>query len=103
EDGIRDGHVTGVQTCALPIWARRGGRGWTHVEDRQPISVFAGLLALAGFLVVIGPWWARQLLTFGSISPTSSSGAALWIRNYLRSEERRVGKGGGVWLWGAVV
>src|SRR5215510_15672385 len=24
EDGIRDGHVTGVQTCALPIWD--GGR-----------------------------------------------------------------------------
>src|SRR5690625_2090478 len=22
EDGIRDGHVTGVQTCALPIWER---------------------------------------------------------------------------------
>src|SRR5437870_7185053 len=28
EDGIRDGHVTGVQTCALPIWPRRArGRG----------------------------------------------------------------------------
>src|SRR5207253_8612052 len=26
EDGIRDGHVTGVQTCALPIYARRGFR-----------------------------------------------------------------------------
>src|SRR5207302_6447206 len=30
EDGIRDFHVTGVQTCALPIWAeapapREGG------------------------------------------------------------------------------
>src|SRR5438309_8663297 len=25
EDGIRDGTVTGVQTCALPIW-RRGVR-----------------------------------------------------------------------------
>src|SRR6266508_2622143 len=24
EDGIRDGHVTGVQTCALPISALRG-------------------------------------------------------------------------------
>src|SRR6266511_6455642 len=24
EDGIRDFHVTGVQTCALPIWAERG-------------------------------------------------------------------------------
>src|SRR5207253_6790678 len=23
EDGIRDGHVTGVQTCALPILRRR--------------------------------------------------------------------------------
>src|SRR5690606_41049654 len=28
EDGIRDFHVTGVQTCALPIFAcRRGGIG----------------------------------------------------------------------------
>src|SRR5690554_7013881 len=24
EDGIRDADVTGVQTCALPIWLRRG-------------------------------------------------------------------------------
>src|SRR5207253_8136886 len=32
EDGIRDGHVTGVQTCALPISAdHRGTRG-----DRGP-------------------------------------------------------------------
>src|SRR5439155_11443880 len=28
EDGIRDGHVTGVQTCALPIFVgRQRGRG----------------------------------------------------------------------------
>src|SRR5690625_6038721 len=26
EDGIRYGHVTGVQTCALPILRRSGGR-----------------------------------------------------------------------------
>src|SRR5690625_6486880 len=37
EDGIRDGHVTGVQTCALPIsstcvaWA-------TTESDREPSS-----------------------------------------------------------------
>src|SRR5437870_13317232 len=31
EDGIRDGHVTGVQTCALPIWARRRRNG----QERQ--------------------------------------------------------------------
>src|SRR5690625_7277854 len=28
EDGIRDGHVTGVQTCALPIWIVRTTGGW---------------------------------------------------------------------------
>jgi hypothetical protein len=61
--------------------ARRGRRGWSRVDDRPPIPVLAGVLALAGFFVVMGPWWARQLLTFGSISPTSSSGAALWITN----------------------
>src|SRR5437870_9356802 len=27
EDGIRDGHVTGVQTCALPIWR------WERIGD----------------------------------------------------------------------
>src|SRR5437879_6828378 len=26
EDGIRDTSVTGVQTCALPIWSPRGAR-----------------------------------------------------------------------------
>src|SRR5215510_11161015 len=39
EDGIRDGHVTGVQTCALPISARErflavvGGEGDGHAVD----------------------------------------------------------------------
>src|SRR5690606_41095906 len=28
EDGIRDFHVTGVQTCALPIWGEIRGRRW---------------------------------------------------------------------------
>src|SRR5688500_19158635 len=26
------------------------------------------------------PWWMRQLDVFGSISPTASSGRALWIK-----------------------
>src|SRR6266568_9433054 len=41
EDGIRDGTVTGVQTCALPISGRRaGGVGashpWTGREAARP-------------------------------------------------------------------
>src|SRR5207253_5992772 len=31
EDGIRDGHVTGVQTCALPI-------SWFREEDLEPTT-----------------------------------------------------------------
>src|SRR5690625_6496813 len=34
EDGIRDGHVTGVQTCALPIY--RHQRGVTAVHAVLP-------------------------------------------------------------------
>src|SRR5207253_8408848 len=33
EDGIRDGHVTGVQTCALPIYFEPGG--WPVSADRR--------------------------------------------------------------------
>src|SRR2546426_1839780 len=32
EDGIRDYKVTGVQTCALPIWSRDGRR---YCSDRS--------------------------------------------------------------------
>jgi len=60
--------------------AHRGRRAWSHVDDRAPISILAGVAAFALFMLVMGPWWARQLLVFGSVSPTSSSGAALWIR-----------------------
>src|SRR5437870_11396275 len=35
EDGIRDGHVTGVQTCALPIC----GRGSARLVD-EPLGAF---------------------------------------------------------------
>src|SRR5690606_41117899 len=34
-DGIRDFHVTGVQTCALPIWRRRRGRVGAPVADAR--------------------------------------------------------------------
>src|SRR5690606_39546417 len=33
EDGIRDFHVTGVQTCALPIFAMAGAAGAGHDGD----------------------------------------------------------------------
>src|SRR5690625_491500 len=46
EDGIRDGHVTGVQTCALPICPLRWGlhlRGEGHPARRDRRCAVAGL------------------------------------------------------------
>src|SRR5438876_9128058 len=49
EDGIRDGRVTGVQTCALPICGRRADRRatWHRSGDRDrwpnvPVTQDAG-------------------------------------------------------------
>src|SRR5690625_6699505 len=40
EDGIRDGHVTGVQTCALPILLK----GKTKEEAKQLIDIFLKMI-----------------------------------------------------------
>lgn len=50
-------------------------------DPRRPISVAAAVGSVGLFMLVMGPWWLRQLAVFGSISPTSSNGAALWIRD----------------------
>ena len=62
EDGIRDHCVTGVQTCALPIFSP-----WLALS---PIYLAAGIILI--FL--------------------SYSLRALRVYDYFRSEERRVGK-----------
>src|SRR6266511_942847 len=41
EDGIRDFHVTGVQTCALPIWCRTPG-GSRRESHRTGYAAGAG-------------------------------------------------------------
>jgi hypothetical protein len=82
-DGVFLGAAIGLVWFAdrFRWWrGRRGTGSWVHVEDRRPISFLAAVGCLGLFLLVMGPWWARQLAVFGSISPTSSNGAALWIR-----------------------
>src|SRR5690606_40676684 len=71
EDGIRDFHVTGVQTCALPISAcRRRSRRWSAFR-RSSTSCSAPRPRKAA-----RPSWSRRRTS----------------RLALRSEERRVGK-----------
>src|SRR5207302_4024084 len=80
EDGIRDFHVTGVQTCALPI----SPPDLTVTAGSAPASVCAG----AAVLVT----WTVTNAGGGDTAITS------WVDNvYARSEERRVGKEWRTW------
>src|SRR5207253_7864044 len=99
----RDGHVTGVQTCALPI-------------SNGAVMAFGSIvmtkLAVAGGL---SPWLAigagvatcalfgalnGSLVTLAKLPPFIVTLGTLNIAMALtRSEERRVGKGGSVGEW----
>ncbi len=50
--------------------------------DRRASASAAPSAASRCTSLVIAPWWARQLIEFGSISPTASSGTALWLTEY---------------------
>lgn len=58
------------------------GQPWRKQANRPRLSL-RGLLifGLAG-LVVMAPWFARQLIEFGSLFPSSVSGRILFIREY---------------------
>src|SRR5207244_8495143 len=92
EDGIRDDLVTGVQTCALPIYlVRRNCLAFRPTE--RDWADLRGLGADAEVLSGIGGCAARQtsraVVTLASGQPAAS---ALGTSPPVRSEERRVGK-----------
>src|SRR5207248_6502135 len=93
EDGIRDRTVTGVQTCALPISgaAERGRKaGW---EVGRTLQGFVR----GRFAASQGPQRCRSGLraTRRTAADLPTSSEAIEGGPELRSEERRVGKGGG--------
>src|SRR2546428_3554581 len=84
EDGIRDLIVTGVQTCALPIFAdQHPDDGVTLLPDRHLVRLQQLSAGLGAFVL------ARQ------VHPEEKSahlGSGLPLPELVRSEERRVGK-----------
>src|SRR5207249_7383347 len=80
EDGIRDRNVTGVQTCALPIYAQHKG---ASLRGRSP----RGLVSFTR-----GTDRANVWTTVGPAERTRIRASWAGIRRAGRSEERRVGK-----------
>src|SRR5699024_12213548 len=77
EDGIRDRNVTGVQTCALPIYSYLDG-DW----KRAPGAV---RLRCADFAIAKGCLWPFLMACLRRAAVVAAFVVA-------RSEERRVGK-----------
>src|SRR5690348_17680434 len=81
EDGIRDGRVTGVQTCALPIYL-----DW-------PILNSDALPGLAIAACLVGAGWLTSWLPYVSdVDKLFRAAGSLCGVLLARSEERRVGK-----------
>src|SRR5207253_6912164 len=83
EDGIRDGHVTGVQTCALPISQREHACS----DDTKTVNRSHGAQPPQDGSMVAESRWPCVLGRdrWPPIRPGTS-------KNRPRSEERRVGK-----------
>src|SRR5690606_41015985 len=88
EDGIRDFHVTGVQTCALPISAGGNAGEICGLKSLDQIIRFGGLCLFDGGLqneeCIIG-------IAAGVVGRDTKLLYIVVVPLY-RSEERRVGK-----------
>src|SRR5207249_8193259 len=86
EDGIRDRNVTGVQTCALPIF------GFHNISCRG--NATGAVVAVVAMATGAVPGKELRALGEGIIA---EQGRGAFGRN--RSEERRVGKECRGWRW----
>jgi hypothetical protein len=76
-----DGILLGAAVGLAFVWDR--WRAWRSSGSRAPAIPwrYAGA-CFALFLVVVAPWYIRQLVVFGSLSPSSTSGRILMIQTY---------------------
>src|SRR5256885_10185906 len=81
EDGIRDYKVTGVQTCALPISARRAGQ--------MPKNSPTAALKTNASRIASGE---MRVFQWASLDRTTAPNDPITTPIRPRSEERRVGK-----------
>ncbi len=76
-----DGVLLGAAVGLAFVWDR--WHVWRSSGGRSPAIPWRYALACFGlFLLVVSPWYLRQLLVFGSLSPSSASGRILLIQTY---------------------
>src|SRR5690606_40291905 len=97
---IRDFHVTGVQTCALPI-SSGAEHQFSHLWDMQSHK-HNGKSPSHGFKVGIGTLSSAALYEFLYTQPLENldvdAAVSAWPAwDSIRSEERRVGKESRSW------
>ena len=78
-----DGVLVLAVLGAAWLWDRLRGRiGFGSEGPRAPrVPFLAALGAVVAFALVVAPWYARQVATFGSLSPSTASGKVLFIRD----------------------
>src|SRR5664279_3630031 len=82
-DGVLLGAVVGLAFAWDRGRAWRASRSSRSDGSRVPAIPWRYAFACFGlFLIVMAPWYARQLAVFGSLSPSSTSGRILLIATY---------------------
>src|SRR5207249_5115096 len=92
-DGIRDRNVTGVQTCALPIWCRwRIEVFFKQIKQTLQLADFLGTSANAVRWQVWTALLVYLLLRYLAFLSNWAHSFSRLFALVRRSEERRVGK-----------
>ena len=76
-----DGVLVGVAIGMLFVGDRL--RAWWSGGGRRPrIPMWAAVACAGLFILVVAPWFARQLVVFGAMSPSTATGKVLLIRDF---------------------
>src|SRR5699024_11464261 len=89
EDGIRDRNVTGVQTCALPIYAREF---WTPSDRKKDVYVNNIPGHFAPIVINMGPYWEPEANKFSTRINEILSRKQIGRASCRESEEQAVGE-----------
>src|SRR5207237_6140426 len=94
EDGIRDSSVTGVQTCALPIWSSLAAAACRESSRVLGIGLGLGAAAVGAEPVAVGDAARKRHVERGDLQELLALAGIAQALGRARSEERRVGEGG---------